>query len=182
MLEIHVPAMEFFDSTTSRFVELEAVTLRLEHSLVSLSKWEATFGKAFLSKEDKTSAEIFGYVKAMTLTPDVPAEVYDRLTQANMDEISTYINDKQSATWFNELPQQPNQRRDVITNEIIYYWMNSLNVPMECELWHLNRLITLIKVHNAKNQPKKKQRPTAESMAARRAAGQRAREMYNTRG
>lgn len=183
MLEIHVPSSELYDPTTNRFIEVDAVVLRLEHSLVSLSKWESVFKKPFLSKEDKTREEIFGYVRMMNSTPEVPSEVFDRLTQANMDAISEYMNDRFSATWFSEMPGQQPQRRDVITSEIIYYWMNSLNVPMECEHWHLNRLITLIKVHNAKNQPKKKgQRPTGSAMQARRELAAARREQYGTRG
>ncbi len=183
MLEIIVPSAELFDPVTNKFIDVDAVTLRLEHSLVSLSKWESAFEKPFLSKENKTPEEVFGYVKHMNSTPDVPSDVYDRLTQANMDEISKYMNAKFSATWFSELPGQNKTSRDVITAEVIYYWMNSLNVPMECEHWHLNRLITLIKVHNAKNQPQKKgQRPTGSAMQARRELAAARREQYGTKG
>lgn len=155
MLRIDVPMEEAFDEEREEFVVTSAFKLELEHSLVSLSKWEQKFEKPFLSKEEKTAEEALWYIEAMTLTPDVPPEVYSRLSQENVTAINEYINGKHSATWFREDPSRP-QNREIITSEVIYYWMLSMNIGMECETWHLNRLITLIRVTNEKNAPPKK--------------------------
>lgn len=157
MLEITIPADEFWDDSKQEFVALPEVKLELEHSLVSLSKWESSFKKAFLGNDEKTDEELLAYVKIMTLTPNVPPEVFARLTNPDYDQISDYINDKQSATWFKEEASRGGAvAHEVVTNEIIYYWMFSLSIDISCENWHLNRLFTLIRVFNEKNKPQKK--------------------------
>jgi hypothetical protein len=155
MLTIHVPLTEDYDEDKDLFIVTSAFKLELEHSLVSLSKWESKFGKPFLSEADKTAEETIWYIKAMTLTPDVPDEIYMKLSPGNVKEINDYISSKQTATWFKETPNQK-KGREVVTGELIYYWMLSLNIDMECQHWHLNKLITLIRVTNEKNQPPKK--------------------------
>lgn len=164
MLTIEVAMTEAYDEEHQMFVSKDLVTLELEHSLVSLSKWESIYEKPFLGEKNKTSEEVLGYVKAMTLTPKVPEEVFHKLSSDNISDINTYIDARMSATWFNEAPGAP-RSRDVITSELIYYWMTVFQIPFECESWHLNRLFTLIRICNIKQSKPKKM--TRAEMASR---------------
>jgi hypothetical protein len=157
MLKIVVPASaELYDERTNTFFTTKEQTLQLEHSLVSLSKWESKWCKPFLSKnKNLTHEEIIDYVKCMTLTQNVKPEIYEVLTQDNIDEITAYIDAPMTATTFSKKQGSP-PSREIITSELIYYWIISLNIPIQCEKWHLNRLLTLIRVCNVKNQPPKK--------------------------
>lgn len=155
MLRITVPAAEFFDEVHEEFVYTKEVTLQLEHSLVSLSKWESKWNKAFLGKQEKTDEEILDYVRCMTLTQNVDPEVYTRLSAQNYAAINAYIEAPMTATYFSE-DKQSKGNREVVTSELIYYWMISYNIPVEFQKWHLNRLLTLIRVCNIKNSPPKK--------------------------
>jgi hypothetical protein len=180
MLTIIVPGVEMFDDGSQEFITKNDVTLDLEHSLVSLSKWESIYEKPFLGKEDKTTEEILGYIKAMTLTPNVPDEVYLKLSEDNINAINKHIDAKMSATWFNEAPGAP-PSREVITSELIYYWLVTFQIPFECEHWHLNRLFTLIRVCNVKSaKPKKMSR--SEIAARNRALNAQRKAQLGTSG
>jgi hypothetical protein len=155
MLTIRVSGVESFDDKDQEFVEEGGTLLELEHSLVSLSKWESIFEKPFLGKDEKTPDEVIGYIKAMTLTENVPGEIYTQLSEKNFEQINAYIEAKNTATWFADQPGAPGSR-EVITAELIYYWMITFNIPFECQHWHLNKLFTLIRVCNVKaSKPKK---------------------------
>lgn len=155
MFTLVIQAQDSFDEATQQFVIEDEVVLTLEHSLVSLSKWESTWEKPFLGNDSKSTEETIGYIQAMTLTPNVPPEVYRRITQEHVSQINEYISAKMTATWFSELPGRP-KSREIITAELIYYWMVALTIPLEWENRHLNRLLTFIRVCNQKNEPKKK--------------------------
>ena len=155
MLYITVPETELFDESSGEFISIKEQTLQLEHSLVSLSKWESKWNKSFLSEAEKTEEETIDYIKCMTITQNVKPEVYKCLTRSNMKEINDYISAPMTATSFFEIDEKkPNKEK--ITSELIYYWMIALNIPFECQKWHLNRLLTLIRVCNVKNAPPKK--------------------------
>ena len=154
MITISIPEGSFWDPIKEEFITVKAQKINLEHSLVSLSKWESKWEKPFLSKDNKTNEEILDYIRCMTITPNVDPNVYAALTMEQKDQISEYIGAKMTATWFAEDKSKP-PNREIITSEIIYYWMISFNIPFECQKWHLNRLITLIRVCEAKNKPPK---------------------------
>lgn len=156
MLRIVVPiSPEGWDEKKQEFIEPKVQVLQLEHSLISLSKWESKWCKPFLSTKEKTAEEILDYIKFMTLTPNVNPDVYMHITRANIKEISDYIEAPMTATTISE-SKNPQGKREIVTAELIYYWMIALNIPFECQKWHLNKLLTLIKVCNIKNSPPKK--------------------------
>lgn len=180
MLQIVIPEKEMFDESTSMFIQTKKEFLQLEHSLVSLSKWESKWCKPFFSKDPKTDEETIDYIKCMTITQNVDPMVYTRFTDDIFSKIEKYINSPMTATTFNEAPNAP-KNREVITSEIIYYWMVAQNIPFECQKWHLNRLLTLIRVCNIKNQPPKKL-GRKEAMSKRSALNAARRAQFNTKG
>lgn len=155
MLQITIPAMEAWDEDKLEFVEYKEQTLLLEHSLIALSKWESKWHKPFLTKQKKTPEETRYYIKCMTVTQNVSDDVYMRLTDDNMAQINKYIEDAMTATYFSENNRGKGSPEQT-TAELIYYWMIALGIPFDCEKWHLNKLITLIRVCSIKNAPKKK--------------------------
>ena len=157
MLPINIPEREYWNEKKQEFVMVKSCKLLLEHSLISISKWESKWKKPFLSKDPKTHEESQDYVRCMTLNKDVDPLVYYSLTPNDYNKISEYIDDTMTATWFNDAANQNHHRsQQVITSELIYYWMVAYNIPFECEKWHLNRLLTLVKICDIKNSPKKK--------------------------
>lgn len=156
MLVITVQGVEGWDEQKEEFVPAKPpVCLQLEHSLISLAKWESKWEKPFLSKEQKTVEETIDYIRCMTLNSNVPADVYDRLSAQNFRDVNAYIDAKRSATTIRE-EQKGHRGTEIVTSELIYYWMVALQIPFECQKWHLNRLLTLIRVCDIKNQPNKK--------------------------
>lgn len=179
MLTITVPGIEHFNEETQEFMTVGDVVLELEHSLAALSKWESIHEKPFLGNDDKTNDEVLSYIRMMIVTP-VPEEVFQRLSRENYSAIDKYINAKASATWFADSPTA-SRSREVITSELIYYWMTAFNIPLECEHWHLNRLFTLIKITSMKQQKPKKM--NAGEIARRNAAlNEKRRAELGTRG
>lgn len=154
MLQITIPSVEYWDERHNEFKNIKGQTITLEHSLVSISKWESKWHKPFLSKEEKTNEEYIDYVRCMTLTQNVNAEIYNNLTIENIRQINKYMEDDMTATRINEKNARAN--REIITSEIIYHWMIALNIPIECQKWHFNRLMTLIRVCNIKSRTPKK--------------------------
>ena len=181
MLQITIPAIEMFDEQKQEFVSTKEQTLCLEHSLVSLSKWESKWHKPFLSKEPKTNEETLDYIKCMTITQNVDPNIYLCLTRENIEQVNQYIEDPMTATWFSEESKRGASGREQTTSELIYYWMIALNIPFECQKWHLNRLLTLIRVCNIKNQPPKKM-SRRDIMSRNSAINAARRKKYNSKG
>ncbi len=179
MLIINIPEGEMFNDATQEFITLKATTLQLEHSLVSVSKWESKWNIPFLSKKEKTIEQTIDYIKCMTITQNVPDSTYRRLTNNEINKINDYIGASMTATTFSNFDNRPN--REVVTSELIYYWMISLNIPMECQKWHLNRLLTLIRVCNVKNTPPKKM-SQKEIMSRNAALNAARRKKLNSKG
>lgn len=180
MLKITIPAVEEWDEARQEFISTKETELCLEHSLVSISKWESKWHKHFIGNKDLTSEMLIDYIRCMTLTQNVNPEVYYAMNDDIITQIKNYIDDAQTATWFAE-SNEKKYSRDIITSEIVYYWMIALQIPFECQKWHLNRLLTLIRVCNEKNQPEKKM-SQAEVMRRNRELNDARRRALNTRG
>ena len=184
MLQIIVPATEYelFDENTYEFINVKTKeqVLQLEHSLISLSKWESKWCKPFLTKEQKTKEETLDYIRCMTLN-SVSPDVYKHLTKENLEEIEKYINAPMTATTVNDGESRSKVGGEQVTSELVYYWMVALNIPFECQKWHLNRLIMLIRVCNVKNKPPRKM-SKREIMSRNAALNAKRRQKHNTRG
>lgn len=180
MLRLIIPGGEFWDKINEKFLNLSEVELELEHSLVSVSKWESIYQKPFLAPGEKTREEVYGYLKAMVITPRVDLDVLYRCDQKSIDAIQEYIDSPQTATTF---PLQPERRgpSEIITSELIYYWMAAGGIPFECQYWHLNRLLTLLRVASVKSgKPKKMSRQ--EIAQRNREENARRLAKFNTKG
>ena len=157
MLQITIKDVDCFDEATETFVKIKGQTLKLEHSLVSISKWESKWKKPFLSREGHTREETIDYVRFMTITQNVNPDLYKYLSDENIKEVNAYIEDPMTATTFSK-PEGKGGSSKVITSEEVYYYMVACQIPWEAEKWHFNRLMTLIKICDEKNKPKKKMR------------------------
>lgn len=182
MLEIIVPEIEMFDERTSEFYKIPKTKLKLEHSLISLRKWEGIHHKAFLKKEDKTVDELLDYIRCMTLDKHVSPVVYFGIDDKTIEQIVNYINDPRTAATFNNrLIGASKSSGEYISAETIYYWMINLGIPCEFERWHLNQLLALIKFVSAKSGPEKKM-PKKDAAAQRAALNRARRAKYKSKG
>jgi hypothetical protein len=180
MLKITIPAGELYDEVNNEFINCKEQTLQLEHSLVSLSKWESKWHKPFLSKETKTNEESADYVRCMTLTQNVDQNIYKFVTDNIIEQVTKYIEEPMTATTFKKNNKSINH--DVITAEVIYYWMVIFNIPFECQKWHLNRLITLIDVCNEKSKQPKNKKMTNQDLMNRAALNEMRRQQLHSNG
>lgn len=170
MLKFTLPESEYFNEATNEFITQPGMTLKFEHSLLSLTKWEMHYHKPFLTKEEKSSSETIYYLKCMCLNGDeLPIETFNRVARNKkmMQIIADYIANPMTATTFRKDPNEPSNN-EIVTNELIYYQMTMLHIPFETEKWHLNRLLTLIRVCAIKQNPPKKM--SREEIYARNAA------------
>lgn len=186
MLTIKVPAKEFFIEETSSFGFFPGATLQLEHSLVSISKWESRWKKPFLTDQKKGTEELKDYVRCMTITQNIPSEVYDFLTRENIEEINKYIHDPYTATTFKSPPGVSKSRKtaETQTSELIYYYMIACEIPFDpCQKWHINRLLTLIHICSIKNDPKGQKKMSKKDIYSQnRALNAARRAKYGTHG
>lgn len=180
MLKIVIPEREFFNENTNEFAYSKEQEITLEHSLISISKWESKWHKPFLDeKHNKTDEEFIDYIRCMSLN-NIDDSVFNNLTESNKREVLDYIDDKMSATWFAN-DKLPGPSNEIITSEVIYYWMIEQGIPFECQKWHLNRLLTLIRVCAIKSQPAKKMSP-ASILSQNASLNKARRAMMHTRG
>ena len=179
MLRLKVVTSEGYDEALGKFVEGDYVVLELEHSLASVSKWESKWEIPFLGSEQKTTEQVLDYVRMMFSGDEFPDELVQHLSKKNYDDINAYINAKMTATTFREKKQSGAQ--EIVTSELIYYWMIALGIPFECEHWHLNKLLTLIKVCNVKNQKPTKM-SKQEMMEEQRKLNAERRQQRGTKG
>lgn len=183
MLIINTNKGELYDEKKEEFISLGETKICLEHSLVSISKWESKWHKPFLDKRyPKSEEEIIDYIRCMTITQNVDPNVYYLLSSSDIEKIQNYIEDSMTATWFLDNKKNPGGRR-VITSELIYYWMVALQIPFECQKWHLNRLLTLIRVCNEENkQGDKKKRYDRDFLSNRAALNAARKSKLHSRG
>lgn len=179
MLTITIPAPEMYNESTEEFIIGKEQTLQLEHSLLSLSKWESKWKVPFFGSQEKTELQVLDYVKCMTVTPNVDQSVYLNLTKNNYDEIEKYISTDMTATTISK--NGATGSKEIVTSELIYYWMVALTIPFQCEKWHLSRLMTLIEICSIKNKPPKKM-TRQEQLAHNRAANAARRNQLGSTG
>lgn len=181
MLHIKVPAREFYDESTGEFVYVKEQTLVMEHSLISISKWEAKWKKPYLSDDRKTQEELLDYLRCMTVLPNkVDPMVYKSLSKENLQDIYEYIQDPMTATKVYEYKKSG--RKEILTSELIYYYMIAQNIPIELEKWHINRLIMLIRVCAIKNDPNPKKMSRSAIAKQNRALNAARKSKYKTKG
>lgn len=181
MLTIQIPETELFDENTNEFIKIKGRTITLEHSLVSVSKWESKWKEPFLEKTERTIEQMQDYIRCMTLTQNVDPLSYKAIDIDTINRVIEYMGDPMTATTFSNNGGH-NAKKEVVTNELVYYWMSALQIPFDpCQKWHLNRLMVLIKIASEKNQPPKKM-SKSEIMRQNKALNAQRRAKYKTRG
>lgn len=186
MLKIHLDSRELFDDTEQKFIKIPEIDLEFEHSLVSIAEWESKWKRPFLQDgENKTIEETLDYIRCMCLNKNISSEILSYLGSENIKKLKSYIDDEMTAAKpvnksNNNALGQPKKER--ITAEVIYYWMTALQIPFECQYWHISRLLALIRVCNEKSQPKKKEKPTANALQSQAEINRLRREMWHTTG
>lgn len=179
MLTITIPGSEYYDESRNEFVETRSQTIQLEHSLVSISKWESKWQKPFLNTNDKTKEETLDYLRCMTLTQNVDPNIYRSIPRSIIQQVADYINAPMTATTFRD---HGKPSREIVTSELIYYWMIASQIPFECQKWHLNRLLTLIKICGIKNSNQGKKMSRREIASQNRALNAARRASLGTSG
>lgn len=179
MLKLLIPKTEFWDEQNQEFIQVNETTLNLEHSLVSLSKWESKWKKPFLTNNKKTKEEYLDYIRFMTTNQNLNPRIFDCLSKKHFDQIDSYINDPMTATTFSDT--QKKGKNEIITAEIIYFWMINYQIPFECQKWHINRLLTLIRVCSIKSSPQKKM-STRDIMARNKSLNDARKAKMKTKG
>ena len=183
MLQLEISGGEFFNEELQEFVKTKPQKLLLEHSLLSLSKWEAKWKKPFFDKQSKTPEEYIDYIRCMTINSNVDPLAYDSLSPKHFKQIMEYIDDPHTATTFsNRIPSKRSKRGRIITSELIYYWMFANGIPKECERWHLNRLMTLIRIFSIENDPEAKKMSKSAIYQQNRELNEARRAKYHTSG
>ena len=180
MLTIIIPENEQFNSVTNEFIYIKEQTLTLEHSLLSLTKWEAKWKKPFLHTQNKTWDQALDYIRCMTINKNVDPVVYMNLPKEVIDRINKYIEDPMTATTFRDSTTRGSS--EIVTSEVIYFWMLNYGIPFECEKWHLNHLLALIKVCSIKSQTSDKKMSNAERLARYKDINKMRRKTLNTKG
>lgn len=181
MLTIVVGGEQGYNEETEEFVLVGGTAIELEYSLAALSKWESKFSKPFLGPQEKTREEVMGFIYEMILTPEISPEITEQFTEQNWADINAYMDSNQTGTTFPTMPDTPKKTREIITAELIYYWLVTYSIPWEVQHWHLNRLFTLIKVFNVKSE-KPKPMTRAAALQQRRALNEQRKQQYKTSG
>jgi len=183
MLEIFA-GDESYDDENEKFVITNAVKLQLEHSLVSVSKWESKFKRAFLSDQPMTEEEVLYLLTSMCLTPNTPPGIFYKVPESQLELVREYLDDKQTATFFTDRGNAPRPpgRPQIVTSELIYYWMISYRIPIEAENWNFNRLITLIRIFDEKSQSANRKMTPKEVAAHQRQLNQQRRAASGSKG
>lgn len=183
MLELKIEKMSFWDEVNCEFIDIEPFVLKLEHSLISLSKWESKWHIPFINNKNKTPEQTLDYIRCMTLNKNyINPVIYRYMSKENLDKINSYIEDSMTATWFKQGSKSASVSRQVLTAELIYYYMVTYGIPFTCEKWHINRLLTLIKVCNEKDEGNNRKMSKKEIMSQNQALNAARKKRLNTRG
>lgn len=181
MLLVSIKEQRLWDEKKEEFILLKPAEFEIEHSLSAVKKWESKYKKPFFGREEKTIEDILNYIRCMTLTRGVDPDVYNYIPQENLKEILEYIGDSMTASWFSKTPEEKGGKREIVTAELVYYWMITLQIPLECENWHLNQLFTLIRVFAVKNGKNNKMNKK-DAAAYREAINQANRARFKSKG